>query len=156
MRRRTGGQWRFDHHAEIEKFAYQLLLVLQESGERIDQALGGDLTHHGARTLARLNHADQFQASDGVADGTAADSEHLSKLALSRKLIARMQLGKDQPFNLPGDLFVNFVSTNRLKFRLNRTSHPLPPSGLISGPEDSTPLVKPKGRGQSKIFFRVI
>ena len=108
------GQGRLEHLAHVKQVRNHLPL-LEERGSQVIGWGRARTANHRADTLAGLEQTLQFQAADGIANGTAADPKHLHKLAFWGEQIAGLHLFRNAPLQLLGDLLVDLTSGDRLE-----------------------------------------
>ena len=86
------------------------------------------------RTLTRFNQPEQFQTANRIADGTAADLQHLGELTLCGKFVAGFQFFDDQTLDLLGNFLIDLVPANDFEVRFDAGGQRGTPSGLVNVP----------------------
>src|SRR5580700_12042585 len=138
------------------------MTALQGVRKRIDQGFWGDFSNNRSGALTRFHQTHQFQAANRVAYGTAAYAKHFCKFAFGGKFVAGLQLLENQTFDLLGDLFVDFVSTDNFEvgFDSGGQRGSKWSDKWTSRPTEYTPVVKPPRKyfvaGMKKIDERPV
>jgi len=110
------GQAGLDHPAHVEQLGHQLALAREHERERHHQRVRGEVAHHRAMALPRLEDAHHFQGADGVADRAAPHAQLRGQLPLGRKQVSGLQrAAADQPADLLRHLLVAAHLAHRLE-----------------------------------------